>query len=258
MTEGYDLLSTTYDRFVNWNNRLRFEIPFLLAKLNQLGELNKLKVVDAACGTGMHALALAREGIQVTGTDLSAGMIRQSTQNARKAGLDVPFIQAGFGSLLAHFAPRSLDAVFVLGNSLPHLLSRESLINALRDFAAILRPGGILLMQNRNFDAVMRNQDAWMEPQSAAEDRNEWVFVRHYDFRPDGLIDFHVITLARQPESGWRQAVSTTQLRPLLSAELRTALNETGFTGISEYGGLNGSVWDPSASPNLVVSACAA
>ena len=31
----YDLLSRDYDRFVNWPNRLAFEMPFLLKQLRQ-------------------------------------------------------------------------------------------------------------------------------------------------------------------------------------------------------------------------------
>jgi hypothetical protein len=142
-----------------------------------------------------------------------------------------------------------------LGNSLPHLLSREALAAALADFAAVLRPGGLLLVQNRNFDAVLAEQGRWMDPQSAQEGEREWLFVRLYDFRADGLIDFNILTLARQGSGNWTQRRSQTQLYPLRQAELEAALVAAGFSQVTSYGGLNGAPFEALKSPNLVVSA---
>ena len=72
----YDQLASVYDYFVNWESRLSYELPFLLRTLTALGPTpTAMHVLDAACGTGQHALALAREGYQVTGTDLFPQMI---------------------------------------------------------------------------------------------------------------------------------------------------------------------------------------
>jgi glycine/sarcosine N-methyltransferase len=74
------------------------------------------------------------------------------------------------------------EAVLYLGNSLPHVLDEAGLAAALKDFAAVLRPGGLLVLQNR-----------WMEPQSAQAGRTEWLFVHFYDFLVDGTIDFNIL-----------------------------------------------------------------
>lgn len=258
MTEGYDNFSTAYDRFVNWKNRLGFEKPFLHAQLQALGPLDTLTILDAATGTGMHALALARDGCQAVGADISSGMVAQARRNAAAAGLEVPFHEIGFGDLGKTFPANHFDAVLVLGNSLPHLLTPLAVEAALRDMRQVLKPGGLLLIQNRNFDAVLRNKERWMEPQAAADGEEEWAFVRHYDFLPDGLIEFHVITLQRSQGGGWRQAISSTLLRPQPAAELTQLLQTSGFGEIVLYGGLDGSEWNAENSGNLVVSARAA
>jgi SAM-dependent methyltransferase len=255
---AYDAFSSDYDRFVNWNNRLTFELPFLEKQLSSLGELAGLRVLDAACGTGMHALALARLGIQVSGADLSLGMVERSRANAAAAGMPTSFTQAGFGSLSAVFSPHSFDALLCLGNSLPHILTSTGLSAALVDFAACLRPGGLLLIQNRNFDAVMTRRERWMEPQNHLEDGVERIFLRLYDYLPDGLIDFHILTLRRELDGHWQQQVNTTRLFPLLRDPLVKALQEAGFYKVIAYGGLDGSSFSPNASGNLVLSARAA
>lgn len=51
-------------------------------------------VLDVGCGTGRHALELARRGYQVTGIDLSDGMLAVARAKAAVEGLDVRFVQA--------------------------------------------------------------------------------------------------------------------------------------------------------------------
>ena len=148
----YDTLSANYDRFVNWQARLAIELPFIIGKLR---EVDARRVLDVATGTGMHAIALAQCGFTATGADISQGMVERAKLNASTAGVQVRFELAGFGSLAGLFGKGSFEAVLCLGNSLPHLLSDAELRATLADFAFCLKPGGLLLLQNRNFDSVL-------------------------------------------------------------------------------------------------------
>jgi glycine/sarcosine N-methyltransferase len=252
----YDALSSDYDRFVSWPGRLAFELPFLEKQLQRTRQ--SASVLDAACGTGMHAIALARLGFQASGADLSAGMVQKAQANAAAAGVRVNFTAAGFSSLAGAFGSRSpfpYDNLICLGNSLPHLLTHEDLHAALLDFAACLKPGGTLVIQNRNFDAVMANRQRWMEPQSQREGGAEWLFLRFYDFEPSGLIGFNIVTLHRKESEPWQQQVSTSKIYPLCQQELSAALKKSGFGQVNLYGGMGGDPFDPESSPNLVVTA---
>jgi SAM-dependent methyltransferase len=248
----YNDLSSDYDRFVNWQNRLSVELPFILEHLQLM---NARSILDAATGTGMHAIALAQLGYQAAGADLSPGMIERARQNAVSAGVQVQFEIAGFGSLAQVFSPHSFDALLCLGNSLPHLLSSAELKHALADFAACLRPGGLLLIQNRNFDALMLHHDRWMEPQSCSEQDSEWIFQRFYDFDPDGLLTFNIVTLKRAGRQDWSQKVVSSRLRPLLELDLISILSEAGFERLAIYGNMAGAAFDPQTSSNLVILA---
>ena len=211
----YEAFSQNYDRFVNWQSRLAYEMGFIEQCLRDAAEEARLlpRVLDSACGTGWHAIALAKRGYPIAGADLSSGMIEQARANADQAGVKVPFKVAGFGELAAAYSSSALipfDALLCLGNSLPHLLSKADLNHSLQDFAACLRPGGLLLIQNRNFDAVLASRERWMAPQSHREGDTEWIFLRFYDYLPDGLIQFNVITLRRGANADWQQETAST------------------------------------------------
>jgi glycine/sarcosine N-methyltransferase len=248
----YDTFSSDYDRFVHWAGRLEFEMPFILQLLPPA-----CRVLDAACGTGMHAIELARQGYSVSAADLSTKMIERARENAAAAGQQVEFKAAGFGELARAFAPTpGFDALLCLGNSIPHLLTRDSLRAALADFAANLRPGGVLLVQNRNFDAALQQRARWIEPQAHQEGSAEWVFLRMVDYLADDRIQFNILTLKREdPQAAWQQSVQSTLLYPWRQIELIAQLRQAGFNQIHSYGDMQGTAFDPTASGNLILSA---
>lgn len=255
---AYDSFSSDYDRFVNWPGRLAFEMPFIESFLLQLTvpSAAPLKILDAATGTGMHVLELRRRGQRADGADFSAGMIARARANAAAANLPARFEVAGFGELAAAFHDSlPYAAVLCLGNSLPHLLDRSAIASALSDFAACLAPGGMLLLQNRNFDAVLEKKERWMEPQAHQEGDTERIFLRFYDFLPNGLIQFNILTLRRETAQAWTQALTSTLLFPLRSLELLELLSSAGFTQVHAYGSMDGSPFDPLTSPNLILTA---
>jgi SAM-dependent methyltransferase len=246
----YEQFSKEYDRFVNWKSRLSFELPFLRRQLQ-----GRRRVLDVACGTGMHSLALAAEGWQVTGCDLSPAMIDQARHNAAEQGLAVPFVVAGFGSLTQALPGQVFDALLCLGNSLPHALTEADLVATLADFAACLVPEGLILLQSRNFDQVLAQRQRWLGLQtSRLTETDEQLFWRFYDFDPDGLITFHVLTLSRNNQ-GWEQELRSTRLHPWRQAELLAGLAQAGFRHAICLGSLDGRPFDAETSPDLVILA---
>jgi SAM-dependent methyltransferase len=244
----YDTLATDYDRFVNWEGRLAHELPFFCGLFEAHGVY---RVLDTACGTGQHAIALAKEGCRVHGTDLSGAMVARARENAAAAGVEVPFSQLGFGELDA--LGGTFDAVLCVGNSLPHLLTEAAVDMALAEFASVLEPGGLLVIQNRNFDQVWSQRQRFMEPQSYRDDDQELIFSRFYDFH-DETATFNMIRLRRSGQ-GWVQDVESTVLRPIFADHLTVSLEAKGFGGILLFGGYDSSEFDPCKSGDLIAVA---
>jgi len=70
------------------------------------------RVLDIGVGQGRNALPLARQGLRVTGLDLSESAVEMTRQRARDAGLDLDL----WCGDVHDYAPREpFDAVLVLG-----------------------------------------------------------------------------------------------------------------------------------------------
>ena len=98
--------------------------------------------LDVGTGTGQFAVYLAKNGFEVTGVDLSAGMIEKAQHNAAQEGLPIHF-QVGDAEHL-DFADNSFD-VLVSRNLLWTLPQPEQ---ALREWKRVLKPGGRLVLSD--------------------------------------------------------------------------------------------------------------
>ena len=241
----YDRFAAGYDLMTDWEARLKSEAGFL----HQLFEQFQVRsVLDAACGTGQHAMEFARWGLEVTGTDLSQPMIDRARANAGTQS--VRFLVAGLGEHRQK-APGPFDAVTCLGNSLPHLLDGESLDDALADFRAVLRPGGLLLLQNNNYDAILAQKRRFMGVASREVQGTEYLFFRFFDLGPES-ITFHIVTFVKRAGS-WSFSEDSTPQRAVLRGDLIPRLARLGFRDIRLFGDCQGAGYDETTSPNLVV-----
>ena len=254
---AYDQFSEDYDRFVNWKARLALEIPFLTSELstNARESEGKTSILDAACGTGHHAIALAAQGLDSAGADFSGKMIEIARRNAQAANQEVLFKEAGFGQLQDAFGKQSFDGLICLGNSLPHVLDKKRMAETLADFKAVLRPGGKLIIQNRNFDSITKARNRWMDPQTHREGEKTRIFIRFYDFDEDGLITFTILILSSQGGENFAQQVISTRLWPVKKEKMVQLLEQAGFENIRTYGDLQGSPFLLKSSGNLVITA---
>ena len=98
------------------------------------------RVLDLACGTGTVSRLLSERGCQVTGVDLSQGMLDVARHKADQAHLSIPFYQQDAAEL--DLAGQSFDAVVCLFDSLNYILEPERLQAAFARVSAHLRPGG--------------------------------------------------------------------------------------------------------------------
>jgi len=246
----YDAFSEDYDRFVNWPARLAFEMPFF----HDLFERHQVRrVLDLACGTGHHAIAFAQQGYEATAADLSQAMVERARANVAQAAVNVPVYRRGFGEL-ARSLSGPYDAITCLGNSLPHLTTERALAEALRDMAAAIKPGGLVVIQNRNLDRVLARQERFMSPEVHRVGDEEWVFMRFYDM--DGAqLRFNVVRLHRPGGEEWTARIEQTHLYAWQRQELERPLTEAGLRVVGIYGSYRGEAFDVLESSDLVLVA---
>ncbi len=86
----FDAHAPIYEENVFTKNTLR-EVDFLLEEFSlRPGD----RILDVGCGTGRHAIELARRGYAVTGIDLSSEMLARAADAARSARVSVELVHA--------------------------------------------------------------------------------------------------------------------------------------------------------------------
>lgn len=84
----FDAHAPIYDDNVFTKNTVH-EVDFLLEELNLPSGGS---VLDVGCGTGRHAIELAKRGYAVTGLDLSSGMLARAARAAKAENVHVEWI----------------------------------------------------------------------------------------------------------------------------------------------------------------------
>lgn len=101
-------------------------------------------ILDVGCGTGRHAVELARKGFSITGIDLSAGMLALARDKAGAANVEIDLIHADASTFSLD---KRFDAVICICEGSFGLLGGgddavEHPLAILRNVARSLRPGG--------------------------------------------------------------------------------------------------------------------
>ncbi len=229
----YDAVADHYHLFYrNWEATLDRE-GATLRRL--LGARNVRSVFDASCGPGTQAIALARLGFDVTAADLSETMLAKARENAAvyaPAG-KLHYLHAGFLDL-PNRVHSTFDAVLTKGNALPHLLTDGEITLALRNFHALLKPGGTLIVGIRDFDILLEDRPRFV-PSQFHDDPNEQHIlfdIWDWDDGPPVIVTFNKFLVSGIGED-YRVQKKSVRYRALRRAELEALLIATGFTDIT-------------------------
>ena len=180
--------------YADWHGFLRLESVWLHTLFRPLGVQN---VLDCTCGIGTQAIALAQQAYHVTACDLSEANLAEAQSNADELDLTVLWQQADVRHLDEASLDGPFDAVISLGNSLSHLLTEDDMIAALRHMVDHAKPGGLVLVGQRDWDAIAVERPHFHfrheHPDTPAPGRRTVLFdLWHYD---DPLVTFEVFFL---------------------------------------------------------------
>jgi SAM-dependent methyltransferase len=175
----YDRHAPYYDRGA-FTHHTDAEVDFLCEVLDLPAGA---RVLDVGCGTGRHAIELARRGYRVTGVDLSAGMLGQARGKAAAAGVEVEWIHADATEFVA---AQPFDAVVCLCGSAFTMPDLGADVDAhdrtiLRNIAASLKRGGRFVLTTPNGYRRIRevaDGDAGFDPVTMTQVREDDFTVR--------------------------------------------------------------------------------
>jgi len=212
-----------WDELINWENRRRSENGFFERILSEAGAS---KILDIACGTGYHTINLSLSGFDVIGADGSATMIAQAKENAEQQGLkDIRFEEAEWTALSRSFPDGDqFGAIICLGNAFTHLFEQEDRKKALKEIFALLNPGGIAIIDQRNYDTLLdKGYSSKHEHYYLGDTVEVWPTSVHEE----------VVELAYHYSDG---EIHNLTLFPIRQAHLTNLLNDAGFESVVRYG----------------------
>jgi SAM-dependent methyltransferase len=99
-------------------------------------------ILDLGCGTGNHALRLARRGFSVTGVDRSEDMLAIARMKSQDDNLDCTFVRSDIRTFRSK---KKFDVVIMMFAVLGYLTENEDVEKALDTVHKHLKPGGLFI-----------------------------------------------------------------------------------------------------------------
>lgn len=185
------------------------------------------RLIDLGCGTGRHVTFFAERGFDVTGVDLSEGMLAETERKLRKIGRQAKLLKmdlSAFSSevsreLPARICPGSFDYAICMFSTLGLIFGQEGRLQFLRAVRQSLKPGGQFILHVHNYGYNVWGLEGWRF-----------------------LISNALLTLARQVELGdkylWYHRRWKMYLHVFRHREILGLLRQAGF-GIRDVQALN-------------------
>lgn len=143
--------------------------------LEILRSSNSETIYDVACGTGIDSIFLVEEGFQVTSVDASDKMLKYALKvrwaRRHEPKFDKWVIEEGNWLSLKEadieIPDNGFDSVICMGNSFAHLPDFDGNgtghIQAITNFFDMLKPGGVLVIDHRNYDTIVTGRSPPMK-----------------------------------------------------------------------------------------------
>lgn len=197
-------------------------------------------VLDVAAGIGTQALGLAARGYDVTASDLSPGAVRRLRDEAARRGLGIDAKTADMRAAWeAH--GRTFDVVLCADNALPHLLTDDEILDALRELRRCTAPGGICLVSIRDYDAIDLASQR-LHPHGLREaDGARWILFQLWDPHPP-LYDTTMYVVEDRGAAGVETRVMRATYYALPVPRLMELMREAGFGDVRR---LDGAFYQP-------------
>lgn len=185
-------------------------------------------VLDLGCGTGRHAMLLARSDLDVVGVDQSDAMLEHARKLAQAAtpGRSPTFLK---GDVRDFDAGRTFDAALMMFNVLGYMTSNDDLLAALRSVRRHVRDGGLFMFDIWYGPAVAAHPptDRIKEFKSPAGDMIRLATGKMYPQENRYDVSIRLITIDNKTVKS--DTVESHPVRYFFPLEIDLALRQAGF-----------------------------
>ncbi|WP_101509680.1 class I SAM-dependent methyltransferase [Thermotoga sp. KOL6] len=184
------------------------------------------KVLDVACGEGTFAVAIAKQGFEVVGVDISEEMLKFAKKRAKKEKVSVVFLRKDMRNLDFQ---EEFDIATCWFDSLNYLLDYNELKATFEGVWNALKPGGVFLFDmNTVYGLFMASQEGPIYIQQSGENIFE---VQDIEFDLESSVaTFYVTVFERRKENLWERFDEIHREKGYKIKEIASALSTVGFT----------------------------
>ena len=181
-------------------------------------------ILDIGCGTGRHDIELAKRGYQVTGVDISLGMLTEAKKAAQEAKVKIEWIRS---DAVKYTSIKLFDAAICLCEGAFSLLNLEDDAierdkNILQNIFNSLKPGAYFILTAPNGFAKIRQYNQ--------KDIEKGIF--------DPITLTEICTMEWDTPEGKKKVV--TKERGYVPTELVMLFRQVGFEVVNIWGGTAG------------------
>lgn len=119
------------------------EVEFFKKAFPRFATRKVRRVLEPGCGSGRLVAAMAAEGYQVTGLDLSQSMLDYLAKRLKRRGLTAELV---CGDMTKMEFAKPFDAAFCTFNTFRHLVDEKDAVSHLRSVADHVLPGGVYIL----------------------------------------------------------------------------------------------------------------
>jgi SAM-dependent methyltransferase len=205
-------------------------------------------LLELGCGTGGHAMELARLGYRVHGVDLSSGMVERAQQR-RLASTELDSrLSFEQGDVRSVRIGRDFDAVISLFHVISYQTTNADLAAAFATARAHLKPGGVFAFDCWYGPAVLSDRPRQVEKQVRDEQIDVLRRTRPQMHVNLDCVDVHFdISIASRQSDDRREVRETHRMRYLFLPEIEHLLGEAGFARVEAQRWMTGQPLDDSA-----------
>ncbi|MFC1586690.1 class I SAM-dependent DNA methyltransferase [Planctomycetota bacterium] len=211
-------------------------------------------VLELACGTGRITIPLAKNGIQITGLDVSASMLAHAEKKAAGENVQVEWIKADCRDFSLK---KKFNLIFFPFNSIAHLHDLESIIACFSCIKNHLADQGRFIVDFFNpcleyftRDASKRHVNEYPDP-----DGNGTIVISENNIYDSATQINHIKWYFKL---GNKEFVKDLNMRIYYPQELDALHYLNGFTIENKYGNYDETLFTSKSPKQLVISHCEA
>ncbi len=186
-------------------------------------------VLDLGCGTGGHAIILAKRGFKVTGIDQSEDMLNTARSNAKKAGLKIDYRRSSIQDLKLD---KKFDVVIAMFAVMGYQTDNEDLALACKNAKAHLKRGGSFIFDAWNGTAVLTDPPSQVVKDLKTADKRIIRYTRPEVDMIAHTVDVNFKVLVLKNDKIISETKEIHKMRFLFPQETKYFLQAAGFTAI--------------------------